>query len=99
MRKPKPKNVKLTPPPEAQERLAGEDRSALREAVLELQVAGQAVQLLVHEHRQAVARAQSAERRLREVEARITERHKLGKADKVDASTGAITRAPAAPET
>lgn len=98
-RNPKTKNVALTPPPEAQERLAPEDRATLREAALELQVARQQVDLLVSQHGHAVVAAGEAERRYQQASAAVAGKYSLGGADRVDLSTGVITRAPApAPE-
>jgi hypothetical protein len=96
-RKAPAKDITLTPPPEAAERLAPEDRAALREAALECQVARQHAQLLVHEHGRAVAAAKAAEQRYQQASAAVIERYRLAGADQVDIGTGVITRAPAAP--
>lgn len=90
MSKPKPKNIPIAPPPEAQERVEPADRAALSEASLQLQVAQQQAQL-------ASIAVRDAEQRLRQVEAKMTARYKLGQHDKVHVGTGQILRAPAPP--
>lgn len=98
MSKRKPKNVDLPTPPEAQERLSPADRGAFRLALLEHQNAAQRVQLLVHEHGTAMAAAKAMEQKLQQLDADIAKRYQLTPADRVDLSTGAITRAPAPAE-
>ncbi len=87
------KDVKLTPPPEAQEKLAPGERAALREAALELQLARQRVQLLVSEHGHAMAAAQAAEQKYQQASEAVVARYKIGPDDKVNINTGEISRA------
>lgn len=92
-KKPQPdKTLSIAPPPEAHERMDPADRSALREAALELQVARQQVELLVEKHGHAVVAARAAERRYEQASGGVVEKYKLVGKDQVDITTGVITR-------